>query len=139
MYRVNDILKIREDAASSFGTQVHDCGRIFCRACMRLKHHIECTHIAERSFALGTVLHIIEMVCTETLLAFLALDNRIGKTRHMAARLPDFRIHQYRSVNAVHIVAVIAKHREPETFNIFLENDPEWAVIVGTGKAAIDL
>src|SRR3989344_1645896 len=78
------------------------------------------------------------MVRAETFFAFLAFHERIGKSGDVAGRFPGLRVQQYRGVDAVHIIAVVSEHLEPETLDILLQDNSEGAVVIGAGETSID-
>src|SRR3989344_1747008 len=112
---------------------------------MRLEHHIELLHLTPlglTAFWTGNSCHLIvrvsptDLVGTKSRMTTQALDERVRESSNVAGGFPDFRIHQDSSIDTVHIIAVVAEHLEPETLDVFLQDHPERAIVVGAGEAA---
>src|SRR3989344_1287380 len=110
MIRINCIFKINEDTARRLRAQIYGyC--LVSRTGRSREHRIE----------------------------HLSIRERIGECFHMAGCFPDFWVHQCRSVNAIHIVPLIAKHLEPQAFNILFQPEAEMPVVIRSCEAAVDL
>ncbi len=80
----------------------------------------------------------VDVVGPEPALAFLALDQRVGKVLHMARGVPDPGMHQDRGVQANDVVVHLGHFLPPHTLNIFFEFDAQRTVVPGPGLAAVD-
>src|SRR3989338_9173839 len=137
MERIYDILKVREYAPRRFRSQVGDGRSIIGRAYLRLEHHVELSHITELSFTLRTFFSYL--IGAKTTLALLALDERVLEAGNVPARFPHFRAHEYRGVNAVHVVPLVYEHIPPKILYIVLQLHTKRAVIPCSRETAIYL
>ena len=79
------------------------------------------------------------MVRAETTFALYALDERILEALDVSRGFPRFRIHEYRRVESVHILAVLHEHAPPDIFYVVLELNAQGPVIPRTCEAAVYL
>src|SRR3989344_4532402 len=110
MQGVDDVLEIDEYAAGGLRPEVR-IGRFSRRANRRHEHRVE----------------------------HFSVLKRVGKSRHVAARLPRLRVHHDGRIESAHIVAVLDKHPPPELLYIVLELDAERSVVPKTGKSSVNL
>src|SRR3989338_8373634 len=137
METVDYIFEVHENPASGFRTKIRNRGLIFCCANMRLEHHVELPDVAERPAAFRTFL--LNLIRAEPAFAFFALDEGVGESAHMAARLPRFRIHENGRIHAVHIITLIDEHSPPEILYIFFERDAQRSVVPRAREPAVYL
>src|SRR4051812_2644409 len=106
---------------------------------MRLEHHVELASGAELAATVGAFAALRDLVGAEAVLALLALNERIGKTCDVAARLPGSRIHEYGCVHSEHIVAVVDEALPPDALDVVLQRHAERAVVPRSCESPVDL
>src|SRR3989344_3380471 len=137
MERIDDIFKVSEYPASRFRSQIGDGRSVVGRTDLRLEHHIELPHITELSLTLRACCS--HLIGAETPLALFALDERVLKTGNVSARFPHFRAHEYRSVDAVHVVPLVYEHIPPKILYVVLQLHTKRAIVPRAGETAIYL
>ena len=68
-----------------------------------------------------------------------AVQQRIGKARHMARGDPGLGVHENRRVQAHIVRAFLNEFLQPRFFHIVLELHPQRAVVPAVGKTPVDL
>ena len=79
-----------------------------------------------------------QFICTETLMAFLTVHQRIGKSAEMTGSYPCLRVHQDRTVNAYVVRALHDEFLPPCFFHVVFQFNTERAVIPGICQAAVN-
>ncbi len=79
-----------------------------------------------------------ELIRAETLVALLAVHQRIVEPAHMPGRDPGFRVHENGAVQTDVIAALGDEFAPPCPFDIVFELDAQRAVIPCIGEAAVD-
>ena len=79
-----------------------------------------------------------DLVGAETLFAFLAVHERIGKTANVAGSNPDLGIHQNSGIKPNVVGAFLDEFFPPCLFNVVLQFHAQRAIVPGVGKAAIN-
>ncbi len=78
------------------------------------------------------------MIGTESLFAFFAIDEWIGKRCQVTRGLPDFWILNHRGIDPHHVVALAHEHLPPGISNVVFEFRAIWPVIPGVRKSSVD-
>jgi hypothetical protein len=139
-HRLLDIIEIDKDALCCLRTKIRNRRVVLDRTDARFEQHIELARLGHRA-ALPAVRAGIafELIRAKTMMAILALDQRIGKRVHVTAGLPDAWIHDYRCIYADNIVAVLHHSFPPGALDIVFQFDTERSIIPKTADSAIDL
>ena len=80
-----------------------------------------------------------QLICAETLMAFLTIHQRIRKSTQMTGSHPCLRVHQDSAVHTYVVGISLYEFLPPCLFNIVFEFDTKITVIPGVGQSAIDL
>ena len=164
-----DILEVYEDALCSLRTQIQLILRVLGNALEGLEHQIEltdvgpvvlaagracdlmlineCLHLslAERINTLAEIVVVLStpvlnyLVGTETLLALLAVHQRIREAANMTRSNPGHRVHQDRGVKTYIVLALLHKFLAPCCLDVVLELNAERTVVPGVCKTAVNL
>ncbi len=81
----------------------------------------------------------IDLVSSETALALLAVDHRVGEVADMAAGLPDSGVHENRCIQSDDVVVQLGHLLPPQVTDVVLELDSEWTVIIGSVESSVYL
>src|SRR5712664_2712201 len=136
------------DPLGGLGPQVDHRGLLLDRPDERLEHEIELTWRGEGPFAaaygaLGVRLARRAfdrgIVGPKSVLALLAVHERIGESRNMPRCLPDLGMHQDGRIEAFDIVAFVHHRSPPALLDVLLELDAERPVVPHGAEAAVDL
>src|SRR6185312_14022777 len=151
------ILEVDEDALRGFRPQVAQPLLRFHRPEVGLEHHVELARLGVltagatvRARYFGQVLfqHVLagafgvllgELVGPESLVAALALDQRVVKGLHMPGGDPYLARQDHRGVQADDVVPAGDHGAPPLAFDVLLEFDAQWAVVPGRAGSAVDL
>ena len=79
-----------------------------------------------------------QLVGAVTLFRLFAIDQRIGKSIHVARGLPDLRMHDDAGVEPFDVVAAVHEVAPPGLLDVVAQFDAEGAVIVKAVIAAVD-
>ena len=96
---VCDVLEVDEDALRRLRPQVGHGGILLHRPDEGLEHHVELPRLGQLAAAVGASV-ALDMVGTETLLAGLAVNQRIGEVLDVAGGPPYHGVHEDGSVDA---------------------------------------
>ena len=130
---INNVLKIGKNSLSGFWTKICNAVFTFSGADARLKHHIKRSRFTQRisvwafnSFFCNHFIHLPhghavrvnaivfkDMIRTITPMINRIFTQWINKRIHVPTRLPDFRIHQNRRIDAIYIITLVNKHSPP--------------------------
>lgn len=152
-----DILALRV-----FGAQVNDALAVVRYAAERLEHQVEFADVREVVLAavragdvmiLDVLEHLLlrhavgmrlrveivdQVVGAVAHLALLAVEQRVGERGHMAARLPNARVHQNVGVHLVAVSALLDEALSPRFLDVVFQPCAERAVIPRIGEAAVN-
>ena len=136
----HNIVEVHEHRLCSLRTQIHNVVAVVNRTDMRPEHQVEQSRLAQITsvFTFGTTVSL-QQVCTEPLLAPVALHQRVGEAVHMPARNPDVWVHQNRRVNANDVIAIAHERLPPLILNVALQLNASRTVIVQAAQAAVYL
>ena len=163
------VIEVDEDTLRGLGTQIHGVLGILGDALEGLEHQVELTDIGpvvlaaagagdlmlgheschlilgESVDGLGQLKAVLgapvldHLVGAETLLALLAVHQRIAEAAQMAGSDPGLGIHQNRAV-LTHVVGVLLDELlPPGLLHVVLQLHTQRAVVPGVGQAAVDL
>ena len=82
---------------------------------------------------------LYQLVCAETLMAFLTIHQRVRKTAEVAGRHPGLRIHQNRAIHAYIVFILLNKFLPPCLFDIVFQFYTEISIIPCICQPAIYL
>ena len=135
------VLVVDEDALRGLGPQVRDRGGVLDRADVRREHQVELARLGEAAFgaAVRARARLGQVVGAEALVAVLAVDERVGEGRDVAARLPDLRRHEDRGVETDDVAPELHHRTPPRVLDVALEQHTERAVVPGGPEPAVDL
>ena len=68
-----------------------------------------------------------------------AVDKRVRKVRQMSRCLPDLGRAENRCIDEHDVISLLHHGANPRVFHISQQQRPEWAVVVGRPKSAVDL
>ena len=79
----------------------------------------------------------IDLIGAKALLAFAAVDERIGERRFVTGVLQDEPVHQDRGIESFHVVALVDVGAPPGTLDVVLELDAHRAVVPRALQASV--
>src|SRR5262249_28842919 len=102
------VFEVHEHRLGSLGPQVGEAGAVLHRTDEGLEHQVEGTRFRELALraTLGADI-AFEVIGPEAFLAVAAVDHWVGESRYVAARFPDSRVHDDRSIDTDDVVAVL--------------------------------
>ena len=104
-------------------------------------HHLllrPCIHTAfNRNPMLSTII-LDQFICTETLMTFFTVHQRIRKSTQMAGSHPCLRIHKNRTVHTYIVWRFLNKFLPPCTFYVILQLHTEISVIPGICQTTVN-
>src|SRR6185369_17172191 len=150
-----DVLVVDEDALGRLWPQVMQAFVALHRAEVGLHQAVEHLRLGEgalvaavRAVDLGqrcgraavlVLERLFQMIRTESLVAGLALGQRVDEFGDVAGRLPDLAGQDDRGVQADDVVALLDHRAPPLSADVLLELDAERTVVPRRSSAAIDL
>ena len=105
---------------------------------MGLEHPVEVAGLGQLASALGAFV-ALDMVCPETLAAFLAVYQRVHEGLLVAGVLPHQPVHDDGGVQPLHVLPAVDHALPPGLLDVVLQLHPQRAVIPGGAQAAVDL
>ena len=164
-----NILEVDEDSLGCLRTQIDRILRILRHTLECLEHQVELADVCEIVLAAGRARDIVvidellhlrlahcvhtllkrdafffaeildQLIRAETLVAFLAVHQRIRETAKMTGRHPGLGIHQNRTVDTNVVLALLDELSPPGSLDIVFELNPEVSVIPGVCQSAVNL
>ena len=80
-----------------------------------------------------------QLICTETLMTFFTVHQRIRKASEMSGCYPGLRIHQNRTVHTDIVRILLNKFLPPCSLDVILQFDAQIAVVPCICKSAVNL
>ncbi len=139
--------EVQEDALRGLGPQVDGRALLLDRADRGLEHQVEVACLGQVAVGrlagmlgrLAPALRLVEVVGAEAQLARAAVDERIGETGQVAARLPGRGVLDDRRVQRDDVVALLQHRPPPLALDVVLEQHAVVAVVVARAEPAVDL
>ncbi len=163
-----NVYKVCEYTLSGLGTEINGVLCVLGNALEGLEHEIELSYISEVVLSTGgagnivvlnKILHFLlrkcvdglrknvtglaapvldELIGTETLLTFLTVHKRIGKSCKVTRCNPGLRVHKDSSVKTYVILVFLNELFPPSTLDVVFELNSERAVVPGVCKTAVN-
>ena len=163
------VLEVDKDTLCCLRTEINSILCVFRHALECLEHQVELTDISEivlsagrardlmffnkgshlllgpsvhRAFQLDPFFFAVvfdQFICTETLMALLAVHQRVAESSQMSGSHPCLRVHQDRAVNAYIVRILLHELFPPRSFYIVLQLHAKVSVIPGVRKSPVDL
>ena len=138
MRRVEDGGEVDEDALGRLRPQVGLGARVLHRADVGLEHEVELARLGELS-PIVFVPRPADLIGAKSLVALLALDQRVGEVLDVSRCLPDFGIHDDAGVDTDHVIAQLDHRAPPGPLDVVAQGDTEGPEVHHPLDAAVDL
>ena len=139
---VEHIAEIHKDRLRGLRAEINKVVLALKRTGVAFEHEVEVARLREvAASALRAVFFAVllrQLVGAVAGVAHFAVDHRVAECLLVSRGLPDGAVHDDRAVHALHVVALAHIAAPPEVLEVFLQLDPERAVIPKAIQAAVD-
>ena len=118
--RIDNILKLGEYRLCRFGAQIGNVISVINRPDSGLKHQVKRSWLSQIGRTAVRTFAVLNMVGSESALAFAAVCHRVGKCIFMSRIMQYFSISQYGGVQALNIIPLVYHRTPPRRFDIVL-------------------